>query len=252
MSLVRALFAEQLKMKRTLALLLAPLIPAVIVLLEIGMIWQRQDMYRKQLGLNAWGFYTNQTLFLWLLLMFPLFITLETALLAGLEHSNQQWKNLFALPIARWSIYLAKQIAGIAIIGISLAALYVYIMAGGIALRYLTPGMGFESTAPWGLFLHRIFLVFLASWLMISIHTWVAMRWPNFVLPIAVGIVAMIVAFLLIQGDYNPWYPWTMPALVADAVSNGKMPLQELLTGSMGGLGVALLGCWDVTRRDVL
>jgi hypothetical protein len=45
---------------------------------------------------------------LWATLMMPLFITIETALIAGLEHSENQWKNLLAFPIPRWTIYIAN------------------------------------------------------------------------------------------------------------------------------------------------
>jgi len=33
----------------------------------------------------------------------PLFVPLETALEAGLEHRENTWKHLFALPIHRWA-----------------------------------------------------------------------------------------------------------------------------------------------------
>lgn len=252
MSVLRALWAEQLKMKRTLALLLAPLIPLVIVSLQLAIVWQRQDAFVGQKGWDAWDYHMNQTLLMWLLLMFPLFITLETALLANLEHGNQQWKYLFSLPVPRAAIYLAKEVSGLAIVGLSLVAIFVEIIVSGIAMRYVMPGAGFEAAIPWQPFLRQVALAYVVSWLLISIHTWVATRWSNFVFPIAVGVVAMIIAVVAIQSDYGGWYPWTMPVMVLGVIKDGQMPMSQLLAGSVGGLVVALLGCWDVTRRDVL
>lgn len=247
-----ALKAEQLKIKRTLALRLAPLAPMVIIALQIAIVVERQAYFRSQELTSAWGEYGGQTIFLWTVLMLPLFITLETALLGNLEHNQLQWKHLFALPIPRAAIYAAKQIGAMVIIGLSMAALYAYIVASGLCLRVLAPGLGFEAPVPWLALLRTVGLSFLASWLIISFHTWVSLRWHSFVLASAVGIAALVIAVVLIQSDWSVWYPWTMPGLVANSLEEGQWPGSQLLVGSLGGLAVALLGSWDVCRRDVL
>jgi lantibiotic transport system permease protein len=252
MTFVRVLLAEQLKMKRTLALRLAPLIPLVIVVLQMCVLLQRQDVMRGIRDAQAWADYAGQTVLLWLLLMYVLFITLETTLLGNLEHGSQQWKHLFALPVARTSIYMAKQVSAMVIIAISLAALYVYILLSGLAFRWIAPGLGFEATPPWLTLAKDLALIYVASWLLISIHTWVGLRWPGFVLPVAAGIVAVVVSVIVVQSDYGGWFPWTMTVTVLNALREGTMPLSQLLGGALGGVAVCLLGCWDVTRRDVL
>jgi hypothetical protein len=252
MALIRALRAERLKMKRTLALWLAPIAPLVIVALQLAIVLQRQDYYRRQDLSQAWAEYGGQIVFLWAILMLPLFVTLETALLSNLEHGNHQWKHLFALPISRGAVYAAKQVSGMAIIGLSMTSLYVYIVLSGLALRVLTPGLGFEAPVPWSEFFRYIAMAYLASWLILSIHTWVGLRWHSFVLASAVGITAMVVAVVLIQSDWGQWYPWTLPGLVASGLNAGLDVQTELLVGSAGGVVAALLGGWDVIRRDVL
>lgn len=250
--LARALSAEWLKMKRTLALWLAPVAPLVIVALQIAMVLQRESYYRQQALSDAWGHYGEQTVFLWTLLMLPLFITLETALLSNLEHGNQQWKHLFALPISRGAVYAAKQLMGMMLIGLSMASLYVLLVLSGLALRALTPGLGFEAPVPWLAFSQSVGLAYLASWLIISVHTWVGLRWHSFVVASAVGIAVMVVAVLLFQSDWGQWYPWTLPGVVTYSLAEGLTPTAELAAGSLGGVVVALLGGWDVIRRDVL
>lgn len=250
--LARALSAEWLKMKRTLALWLAPIAPLVIVALQIAMVLQRESYYRQQDISDAWGQYGEQTVFLWTLLMLPLFITLETALLSNLEHGNLQWKHLFALPISRGAVYAAKQLMGMILIGLSMASLYALLVFSGLALRVLTPGLGFEAPVPWLDFLRSVGLAYLASWLIISIHTWVGLRWHSFVVASAVGIAAMVVAVLLFQSDWSQWYPWTLSGVITYSLAEGLRPMAELAVGSLGGVLVALLGGWDVTRRDVL
>jgi hypothetical protein len=250
--LARALSAEWLKMKRTLALWLAPIAPLVIVALQIAMVLQRESYYRQQDHSHAWDQYGKQTVFLWTLLMLPLLITLETALLSNLEHGNQQWKHLFALPISRGAVYTAKQLMGMILISLSMVSLYALLVLSGLALRVLTPGLGFEAPVPWLEFLQSVGLAYLASWLIISIHTWVGLRWHSFVVASAVGIAAMVVAVLLFQSDWGQWYPWTLPGVITYSLAEGLKPTAELAVGSLGGVLVALLGGWDVTRRDVL
>jgi hypothetical protein len=252
MAIWHALRAEQLKVKRTLALWLAPLAPLVIIGLQLAIVLQRREYYRNQDTTAAWTEFGGQIVFLWTMLLLPLFITLETALLGNLEHGNRQWKHLFALPIPRGAVYAAKQISAMAIIGLSMAALYLYIVLSGLALRWLAPGLGFEAPVPWWAFFQYIGLAYLASWLILSIHTWVSLRWHSFVVASAVGIAAMVIAVFMFESDWSQWYPWTYPGLVAYAAEGGLTLMRELLIGSLGGVGVALLGGWDVIRRDVL
>ena len=252
MAILRALYAEQLKMKRTLALWLVPLAPLVIVALQMAIVLENRATYRAQEVQNAWIEYGGQMVFLWTMLMLPLFITLETALLANLEHGNKQWKHLFVLPVPRGAIYAAKQVSGMAIIGLSMAALYAYIILSGLALRLLAPGVGFEAPVPWWDFFRYVALSYLASWLILSIHTWVGLRWQSFVVASATGIAAMVIAIFMFRSDWASWYPWALPGLVANGLETGQDVLAYLLTGSLGGLGVALVGAWDVVRRDVL
>ena len=252
MAILRALYAEQLKVKRTLALWLVPLAPLVIIALQMAIVLQRPEYYRQKDPTKAWIDYGGQTVFLWAILMLPLFITLETALLANLEHGNGQWKHLFALPIPRSAIYAAKQVSSMAIIGLSMAALYAYIVLSGLALRKLTPGLGFESPVPWWTLFRYVALSYLASWLILSIHTWVGLRWQSFVVASAVGTAAVVIAVVLFESDWAPWYPWTLPGLVSNGVKAGEDVLAQVLVGSLGGLAVAVLAAWDVVRRDVL
>jgi hypothetical protein len=252
MAVVRAISAEWLKMRRTLALWLAPLAPLVIVALQVAVVLQRESYFRTQELADTWLYYGTQTVWIWTMLMLPLFITLETALLGNLEHSNQQWKHLFALPIPRGAIYAAKQLSSMVLIGVSMASLFLLLVLSGWGLRLVAPGLGFEQPVPWLELLKHVGLAYLASWLIISIHTWIGLRWHSFVVASATGIVAMVVAVLVLQSDLGPWYPWTLSGMVLHSLEEGLPYATQLLLGSLGGLVVAVVGGWDVVRRDVL
>jgi lantibiotic transport system permease protein len=253
-ALGRALWAETLKMKRTLALGLAFITPAVIVALITLMVLQKgQQMF--EIGANPWLFLDRQTHMFWTLLMQPLFITLETALVAQLDHANDHWKHLFALPLPRWTIYIAKLIVNILLIALSLLILFVYTLIAGRILSLLRPEFGFSLEIPFQQMLPVTCMAFITSWIVISIHHFVALNWRSFVVASAFGIVMTIAGVLIISSDENSLYPWTLAAVATNSLAMGK-PVEELLWmiaySVAGGVIGAVAGCWLFVRKDVL
>ncbi len=262
--LKRALYAELLKTKRTLAFWLALIAPTVVVGLQVAMILGRLEYYRhrENMMFPAWIEYGQSTLVLWGLLMLPLFVTLETALIANWEHRNQQWKYLFTLPLPRWTLYAAKQICGMGVIALSNTTLVCLIILSGLGFRWLLPGLGFEAAIPTFELAQFAFFMFLGSWLIIAIQTWVAQRWPSFAVASGVGIAMTVIGAIIIQSKYAGYYPYVLPVLIANGFSKsiqplsilqqGVLPIKELLLGSLGGVIAAAVGGWHFVRRDVL
>ncbi|MFC2160037.1 ABC transporter permease [Acidobacteriota bacterium] len=247
----RALSAEMIKLKHTLALRLAIIIPSIIALLQFSIILFRGQSYLQ----NAEApmlWLGRQTIFFWTFLALSLFITLETALLAGLEHSQNNWKHLFSLPIPRAMIYAAKQTAGLILVGISFLALVMYIYLTEIGLALLKPELGFSLHLPWIEILKHAALAYIGSLILIVLHTWVGLRWHNFVVAVSFGISMTIIGLLLINSDWARFYPWTLPVLILNRSIKGSPIVAELLVIGFGSIVIALLGGWNITRRDVL
>lgn len=213
----------------------------------------QDDEFFKSATFDAWTDLSNLAAIFWALLMLPLFVTLQSALLAGLEHRNDQWKYLYALPLPRWTIYAAKQVGVVALMALSHLALLVLILLGGGLLSLLRPGLGFETGIPWSELVQRMVVIYLASWLIIAIHTWVGLRWQSFVVALGVGCVLTVAGVAIINSQWGSFYPWALPGTLVNQLNKGvPFPWSEFLVGSLGGIAVALLGCWDVTRREVL
>ena len=246
-----ALAAESLKLRRTLALRLAFLAPLLIVWLEFLLFWQRGEKMLTA-GTSMWSLFMKNNLVLWGLLMAPLFVTLQTALLADLEHRNRNWEHLLALPLSRGAIYLSKQAMALALIALSVPAIWVTIMVAGLGLRALKPGIGFEASVPVWPILKFALLSYFCSWLIIALHTWIAIRWPSFVKAIGAGVAATVVAVVVVQSEHSLYYPWTLPAAVTrTAILDGRLHYAAMIVGSVGGAVVATLGCLDFRRRDL-
>lgn len=255
-TLIRALMAELLKLKRTLALAMLLIAPLAVSLLNLLVLLRTSESMVTGDDFNVWGWLVNNGVGLWGMLMLPLYVTLETALVSGIDHNANAWKHLFALPVPRWNIYLAKQVVNLGIIGLSTIVMIAGALLTGVVaqLSGLKPMVDYGAPVPWDIMPSVVIRLYLAAWLMIAVHTWVSMRWRSFTVASAVGIVATVVSFVLLNSEeLAPIYPWTLPlASVWDVLFAMPATALPLPLGFIGGLAFALVACWDVTRRDVL
>lgn len=251
--LLRTFSTETLKMKRTLGFWLALLAPLLVAGLEfLDMASVGEDMMRFANG-QPWQWHMKFTLTLWGLFVLPLFVTLETALLAGWEHGNGTWKLLYAQPVPRGMVTAAKQFSGLVLLGISHLFLGVAVIGTGLLLRQINPALGLDAPVPWLEMIGYCLLIYLIAWLIIAVHSFVSLRWNSFVVAMAVGIVAtMSGVFFIRSEEYAPFYPWAMQGLVANKLLEDGWPIGQLLWGIGGGLLVFLLSNWYLSKRDVL
>ncbi|HLY24921.1 MAG TPA: ABC transporter permease [Aggregatilineales bacterium] len=250
--LFRALRAEVIKVRRTLALVMILLAPLAVD----GLLWLILMRYEGPARDNGWQLIASNMLFAWNVLMMPLFITLETALLGSLDHNASGWKHLFALPIPRWTVYMAKQIITLAAIGMSSVVLCVGLWLVGMSAQvlHLKPNLNFNAPFPWTSLLSALLLGYLAAWLIIAIHTFAAMRWPSFVITIGIGMAAVMGGvFGANNQDWAYLYPWTLPAVMVRQFTgtDSMIAMPTLLYGLIGGLVIMIAGCWYFSRRNI-
>lgn len=255
MTLLRVLHGEMLKVRNTIALKMVLFSPATVVLLILFATSQGPfSTLNSNPVQNKWLVLSTLTLRVWALLMMPLFITMETALLAGLDHSDNQWKSLLARPVPRWTHYLAKQITVTAMTGCGTLLLLCGILFDGIVLSWVVPEVDFTSPFPWAVVLRDGALVFGLALLSLSIQHWVSLRWRSLPVAIGFGITATVAScFCAVAGQQNDswpqYFPWSLPAIVA-----AKRP-HHIEVAFLVGLGLAAAvtaaGCWNFCRRDV-
>ena len=140
----RVLSTEVLKLKRTLALWMVLVTPLVMVLLQFA-ISAKKSTGLISSGADAWAPMVRQTVEVWTLLMMPMFVTLETSLLAGLEHTGKNWKSLLALPAPRWTLYVSKLVITIALLWMAHAVLVMGTIGCGWLLKLIFPGLNLGS-----------------------------------------------------------------------------------------------------------
>jgi hypothetical protein len=247
----RAVSAETLKLKRTLAVWMVLIAPSVVVALNFVMLLDRGENFMLQTD-TAWQALVQNILMFWALMMLPLFVTLETALLGGVDHSSQQWKHLYALPIPRWATYAAKLIIALILIGVSTLLLWLETIISGLLLGVLKPNLGFGWPVPAWEVLQPMLLTFLIAWCIIAVHQFVALRWQSFTFAIGFGIATAVINFMVIQSDkWNKFFPWSWPGYAIFEEGADFLPV-ALALGLAGGVIIGLSGMWIVSRREVV
>jgi hypothetical protein len=259
MTFLCVLHAESLKMKRTIALAMVVIIPfaiGVLILFEAAQA-PFSVLRMRSPGGNQWMVLTNLNLLIWAALMLPLFITLETALMAGLDHAENQWKNLFARPVPRWTFYVAKLLVVVTMTAASTALLLCGVLAAGaiLPLLPLSIKVQFGFPVPLAEMLRRGAQIAGLAFLMLTIQHWVSLRWRAFSVAIGVGIMATVASILMraasVQsGGWEQYFPWSLPMLVV-ATPPAQNIGAALWIGGAAGLAVAAAGCWDFCRREV-
>jgi hypothetical protein len=248
-SFAGALGAESLKLRRTLALRMTVVAPAVVVALCVLQFGFNERIRGDGVPEHVWRFFAGATFDLWAFLMMPLVVTLEAALLAGLEHGERQWKHLLALPVPRAAHYLAKWTALVALLLVMAVAFAALIALGGSMLAWLHPITGIAGPPPWWWLLRACVAMVAAALLMATIQLWVAIRWSSFTVALATGIMAMVAGFMIGQSKYSHLYPWSLPIQVF--MGKGGHATFALVASAVGAAIVLALSVWDFSRREV-
>jgi hypothetical protein len=249
MIFLRVLSAELLKLRRTLAFWMMFAAPLLVIILALLMYYERSAYYVKQ-AQPLWGSLQKSAFVLWSVLMLPLYITLQTALLANLEHGEGRWRNLLAMPVPRWSIYFAKLVIPCAMVMASSLLLNLGCLVDGVILRRIKPVLQFPDPAPWGSAWRSAAITLLAALLVIAIQHWVSLRFPAFAASAGFGIAATITGSILINSArYGPWWPWCLPAQLL--ASKPAAVSHSLWYSAIGALVVTFAGAIEFNRREI-
>ena len=240
----RVLHAELLKLKRTLAFRVIFVLPGLVALLQFFALWRTRKFGAD---FRLWETLPRNVLAVWAVFMLPLLITLETALLNGIEHADRQWKHIFALPVTRHAVYLSKFVVALALAAASTLFLCVLTVLAGLAVTYLRPELTNVGPIPYGWLAEYAALVWLAAWLIVAIQTWVSIRWSGFAVALGTGIGGTFFALFAASASAGKYYPWLLPM----NIFTGERFAAALWLGAAGGALAALLGCLDFVRRDV-
>ncbi len=241
------ILTEYLKLKRTLALRMTVL-PLIVVFLYFLVAMSGTPSFVRQ-NTDVWASLARNSVQLWTLLMLPMFITLETSLLAGLEHSDRNWKYLLTMPVPRWTVYVSKLIVALTLVCLAHLVLFSGTMVSGMLLRAFAPELKLGAL-PMNLIAWPLAQISVAVVMAVAIQHWVSLRWPSFIAAMGFGMSAMVVGFLAVNSqDYGPWFPWSLTLHTLSP--RGTFVIHPTLYSAIGAVVITVIGAWQFSRRDV-
>jgi hypothetical protein len=243
--------AEAIKLRRTLALWLVVLAPVLAITLELIGLFTRDSIPIGDSRI-VWRNLLREGWSWWLLLIVPMLISFEAASLANLEYGGKHWKQIFACPVPRWSVYATKLL----FCGLLVGASFLVVILGFVAdvlICGAVRGSHLAAGIPWAEIVTTAGKGYLAVWLLIVIQSWLSWRFAGIAAPVGIGFAAFVTGFLLLplhRGDFSSWHPWMLAFRTLQVgpydLHNQVLPL---VFGCAGGLVLSVLACWDLARR---
>lgn len=246
--ILRAFAVECLKLRRTLAIWLVLITPVLVASVQF-MVFANMKAVPWE-GVSGWTWLLRSSGPIWALFVFPMLIAVVTALLGALEHNSGGWKRLFALPVSRSSIGLAKLAWAHLLLALANVGLACLLLCVGWIGYLIKPEFGFAGAAPIGEYFTTYLGCYLAGGFVISFHHWLANRSSSFTLAMGVGIGATFIGMVQAKGWYQKLFPWKY--MINTQANIEGVPELALTLGIVGGALVAIFAVWDISRREVV
>ncbi|MBD1383218.1 ABC transporter permease [Metabacillus arenae] len=243
MNFFNVLKMEFLKLKRSYVWLFMIAAPLLMVIFGAYNFVRYQDVFLKG---NAvpWEKLLGQIVTFYGLLLLPLSIAVMAVWLSRIEHSENNWKYLFTLPMDLKLIYAAKSIIHILLVGLSMLILYLgTIIAATIVNVGVIP---YQSLAVSTLICWVTCLPILALQMILSI------RFPNIGIPVGISLAASIASVVITNTSYGQYYFWSLPSitLLPSSEGTGNVSALYLLSVSLVAFVCLLAIGYQLFRRQ--
>ncbi|WP_442267510.1 ABC transporter permease [Tenacibaculum sp. ZS6-P6] len=189
---------ELIKLKNTsgfwLSLICALLLPLVFFILYL----LKHEKFIVGDEINPWlEFIKNQEDSLSLLT--SIYTIVIISLIVQIEHKSSTFKYLFTLPIPKWSIYFGKLLLIILLLLAIYLLFYISIIISGNLLGLIYSDLNFNSFSPdYSLIFKNISKSFIPFLGLVGIQYWLSFRIKNFIIPISIGLLLLVVGIVLI------------------------------------------------------
>ncbi|MFT4801988.1 MAG: hypothetical protein ACI93N_001763 [Flavobacteriaceae bacterium] len=246
---------ELIKLKRTFAFWLTIISAILFPILFFMAYFFKHENLVPTAGINPWEKFMTIQIENSIPFFIPMFIVLITSLIMQVEHKSLGMKNLFSLPIPKWSVYFGKLTIVIFAIITTYVYYYVAILLSGVLLGIIHSDLAFLDFQPDHFkFIKVLSTSFIASLGIIGIQFWLSFRFKNFVIPLGFGMFLAIIGIILAQAPQSIYFPYSFSLL---SVSFGdKMSLTFGIStvtvySVLCFFVTAILGYIDIKRLNV-
>lgn len=240
--MLRILSADWIKMKRTWVVWLTLLGPIFMIFAQSVNYGVRADFLLK------YGWEGENSLFFWIFALLSLTLMLGScilaAMMAGHEHDANAWKQIFALPVSRWQLFISKAIWLCTFVGISVILTILSMGIFGVVV-------GLAQPIPWVNLTKLIVYPYLATIPVLAIQLGLSLNMKNQAVPIIIGVVGSILGPLFASDSYPylHWIPLGYPSL-ASITHNPEAGLVALY-GGLVGIALILIGAIHFSWKEI-
>ncbi|SFI69882.1 MULTISPECIES: ABC transporter permease [unclassified Bacillus (in: firmicutes)] len=194
---------EWLKLRRSQIILLATILPLFAVFQGRMFVLSQKELN----GVELWSTLYTGSMSQFSSFIFPVSIAVIMVMITRIEHSNNGWKQLLAMPVKRENVYFSKLLMG------SMITLYSVLI---FSIGTITVGieLGLKDTIPYDLLVCKSLIVFIASLPIIAIQFYISFRFSHIGIPLAVG-AGLALPSMLVANSAAYWiyYPWAYPII---------------------------------------
>ncbi|GAB4091121.1 ABC transporter permease [Flaviaesturariibacter terrae] len=132
------------------------------------------------------------------LVFFPLYVILLSTLLPQIEYRNNTWKQVFAAPQTKATVFLAKFLNSNRLIGLFLLTNLLYLSLVIVLIHFADPARNllsqpFDATR----LLTATATTYITMLALCTFQFWLGLRFRNFVVPIAIGLTLWITGMMI-------------------------------------------------------
>jgi lantibiotic transport system permease protein len=216
-----ALRTEVIKMKNTLGVWTALIFPLFVVFMNF-MIYHNRPKALLGGEINPWIFISRNAVSVYSILFLPLFIAVITFYINYNEHKSNAWRQIYALPIPKGSVYTAKLFMSFMIICSSMLFFYLINYASIIILKSLHPEIPFDKYIYDSIIWITFVKITLASAGILAIQFVISILFGNFIYPLGFGLLATFAGAFLMQWEKIIYYPYAYPFQAALDMMKGN------------------------------
>ncbi|BAB04166.1 ABC transporter permease [Halalkalibacterium halodurans] len=141
-------------------------------------------------------------------LFLPLLTGIYAALICSYEHQHGGWKQLLALPVERYHVYIAKFVVIITLLLLTQIVFFFSVWLVGVARGYSISSFTYMPL------LVSVLAGFLSCLPLAALQLWLATRFTSFAAPSVMNVMLTVPAILIANSEVlGPLYPWAHPLL---------------------------------------
>lgn len=148
--------------------------------------------------------------------LLPWFIILISTLLAQIEYRNNTWKQVLTSPQSKAGIFFAKFINIQLLIFLFLFTNHLLMLINAVILHFIHPSFNvLGQPLDWPEIANTVVSSYLVLLGVCVIQFWLALRFKNFLAPVAIGISAWFIGSLLViqlKASFAEYFPYSFHA----------------------------------------